>query len=79
MLLESTPRFRTIMQASPSTHFVSFAQAILYRGAGLELVWERFLACDFDLAVYFWRWRLHGSEAFFIAIELECRQQCVPR
>ena len=24
------------MQASPSTHFVSFAQAILYRGAGLS-------------------------------------------
>ena len=34
--LESMPPFlRTVMQASPSTHFVSFAQAILYRGAGL--------------------------------------------
>jgi ABC-2 type transport system permease protein len=32
------------MQASPSTHFVSFAQAILYRGAGLSDVWPRFLA-----------------------------------
>ena len=33
--LESMPPLlRTIMQASPSTHFVSFAQAILYRGAG---------------------------------------------
>ena len=34
--LESMPRLlATFMQASPSTHFVSFAQAILYRGAGL--------------------------------------------
>lgn len=43
--LESMPPFlRMIMQASPTTHFVAFAQAILYRGAGLELVWPRFLA-----------------------------------
>jgi len=43
--LESMPPFfRTIMQASPSTHFVSFAQAILYRGAGFDVVWPRFLA-----------------------------------
>lgn len=32
------------MQASPSTHFVSFAQSILYRGAGLDVVWPQFLA-----------------------------------
>jgi ABC-2 type transport system permease protein len=32
------------MQASPSTHFVSFAQSILYRGAGLNVVWPEFLA-----------------------------------
>jgi ABC-2 type transport system permease protein len=43
--LESMPPFlRTIMQASPSTHFVAFAQAILYRGAGFDIVWPRFLA-----------------------------------
>jgi ABC-2 type transport system permease protein len=43
--LESMPPFlRTIMQASPSTHFVAFAQAILYRGAGLDVVWPRFVA-----------------------------------
>ena len=42
--LESMPPWlATIMQASPSTHFVSFAQAILYRGAGLEVVWPQFL------------------------------------
>jgi ABC-2 type transport system permease protein len=43
--LESMPAFlRAVMQASPSTHFVSFAQAILYRGAGIEVVWPQFLA-----------------------------------
>ena len=43
--LESMPPFlRTVMQASPSTHFVSFAQAILYRGAGFDTVWPQFLA-----------------------------------
>jgi len=42
--LESMPPFLcTIMQASPSTHFVAFAQAILYRGAGFDVVWPRFL------------------------------------
>jgi ABC-2 type transport system permease protein len=43
--LESMPPWlATIMQASPSTHFVSFAQAILYRGAGFDVVWPQFLA-----------------------------------
>jgi ABC-2 type transport system permease protein len=42
--LESMPRWlATIMQASPSTHFVSFAQAILYRGAGFDVVWPHFV------------------------------------
>jgi ABC-2 type transport system permease protein len=31
------------MQASPSTHFVSFAQSILYRGAGIDVVWRQFV------------------------------------
>ena len=43
--LESMPPFlRTLMQASPSTHFVSFAQAILYRGAGFDVVWREYAA-----------------------------------
>ncbi|MDR3531516.1 MAG: ABC transporter permease [Rhodopila sp.] len=43
--LESMPPWLAfVMQASPSTHFVSFAQSILYRGAGLEVVWPQFLA-----------------------------------
>ncbi len=42
--LESMPYWlATLMQASPSTHFVSFAQAILYRGAGIDVVWPHFL------------------------------------
>jgi ABC-2 type transport system permease protein len=38
------PWLQAIMRLSPSTHFVSFAQAILFRGAGLEVVWPQFLA-----------------------------------
>ena len=42
--LESMPPWlATIMEASPSTHFVSFAQSILYRGAGIDVVWPQFL------------------------------------
>jgi ABC-2 type transport system permease protein len=42
--LESMPPWlATIMRASPSTHFVSFAQSILYRGAGIDVVWPQFV------------------------------------
>ncbi len=42
--LESQPEaLSSFMQLVPSTHFVSFAQAILYRGAGLDIVWPDFL------------------------------------
>jgi ABC-2 type transport system permease protein len=42
--LESMPPFlQRLMQASPSTHFVVFAQAILYRGAGIDVVWPQFI------------------------------------
>lgn len=42
--LEAMPAWlATVMQASPSTHFVSFAQSILYRGAGIGVVWPQFL------------------------------------
>jgi ABC-2 type transport system permease protein len=33
-----------IMLFAPTTHFVTMAQAILYRGAGLSVVWPQFLA-----------------------------------
>ena len=42
--LESMPPWlASVMQASPSTHFVAFAQSILYRGAGIDVVWPQFL------------------------------------
>jgi ABC-2 type transport system permease protein len=28
------------MHVAPSTHFVKFAQAVLYRGAGIGVVWR---------------------------------------
>jgi ABC-2 type transport system permease protein len=43
--IESMPRWlQNFMELSPSTHFVSFAQAILFRGAGLDIVWPQLLA-----------------------------------
>ena len=42
-----------IMLAAPTTHFVRFAQAILYRGAGLEVVWREFVAITALGAVFF--------------------------
>jgi ABC-2 type transport system permease protein len=42
---ESMPALaRNLMLAAPTTHFVALAQAILYRGAGLGVVWPQFLA-----------------------------------
>ncbi len=35
---------QTIMQAAPTTHFVTFAEAILFRGAGFSVVWPQFAA-----------------------------------
>jgi len=37
------PALQTVMQMSPTTHFVSFAESILFRRAGLSLVWPDFL------------------------------------
>ena len=55
------PWLATVMQASPSTHFVSFAQAILYRGADLDIVWPQFLVVGLIgglfLALALWRFR----------------------
>ena len=33
-----------LMSLSPTTHFTEMSQAILYRGAGLDVVWSSFLA-----------------------------------
>jgi ABC-2 type transport system permease protein len=52
--LESMPVWLArLMQISPSTHFVSFAQSILYRGAGLDVVWPEFLAVAVIGALFF--------------------------
>ena len=32
-----------LVPATPTTHFVQLAQAILYRGARIEVVWKPFL------------------------------------
>jgi ABC-2 type transport system permease protein len=60
--LEAMPKaLRIIMQGAPSTHFTSFAQAVLYRGAGLDVVWPQLAAMTviglllFLMAV--WRFR----------------------
>lgn len=43
--MDSMPNvLQYIMQFSPSTHFVRFAQAVLFRGASLDVVWEQLLA-----------------------------------
>jgi ABC-2 type transport system permease protein len=52
--LESMPEaLQTIMQVSPATHFVKFAQAVLYRGAGLGIVWPQLLAVAVIGGVFF--------------------------
>jgi len=35
---------QTVMLVAPTTHFVASSQAILFRGAGLAVVWPRLLA-----------------------------------
>ncbi|HTY24067.1 MAG TPA: ABC transporter permease [Desulfomonilaceae bacterium] len=42
---ESMPELvQYVMLGAPTTHFVIFAQQILYRGAGIDVVWRPFLA-----------------------------------
>ncbi|MBY4594719.1 ABC transporter permease [Ottowia caeni] len=55
----STPResmpdlVQNIMLAAPTTHFVQLGQAILFRGAGLDVVWPQFLGLLLIGAVLF--------------------------
>lgn len=44
---------QNLMLAAPTTHFVSLAQAILYRGAGFSIVWPQFLALIAIGSVFF--------------------------
>ena len=43
--IESMPagHCRSLIQASPTVHFVKLAQAVLYRAAGFEVVWPQLL------------------------------------
>lgn len=61
--LESMPPWlATALQISPTVHFVSFAQAILYRGAGFSIVWPEFAIVaaigGVFLGLALWRFRL---------------------
>lgn len=66
--LEAMPApLRVIMQAAPSTHFTSFSQAVLYRGAGLDVVWPELAAMTVIglllFAMALWRFRSTMSAA----------------
>lgn len=53
--LESMPSaIQKIMQLSPTTQFVSFCQALLYRGAGIDVVWKEMAALVAIGSVLFW-------------------------
>ena len=42
-----------VMQFTPTPHFVSFAQAVLYRAAGLDIVWPQLAALAAITIVFF--------------------------
>lgn len=51
---ESMPHWlQNVMLFMPTSHFVSIAQAILYRGAGLDIVWPNMVAIVAISTVYF--------------------------
>lgn len=51
---ESMPEIlQYLMHLVPTSHFVSFAQAVLYRGAGFEIVWDDMLRVFLVGMVYF--------------------------
>lgn len=51
---ESMPlAVQRVMELAPTTHFVALGQAILYRGAGLDVVWPQFLKLTAIGAVLF--------------------------
>jgi ABC-2 type transport system permease protein len=51
---ESMPEvIQWIMSAAPNTHFVIMAQAVLFRDAGLAVVWPQILALIAISAIFF--------------------------
>ncbi|MFC4272532.1 ABC transporter permease [Sneathiella chungangensis] len=52
--LESMPEWlQFVMQFAPSTHYVSFSQSVLFRGAGINIVWPELFAMAGIGAAYF--------------------------
>lgn len=52
--MDSMPGWlQNLMQVVPTTHFVAFSQAILYRGAGLETVWPNMVVMVTLSTVFF--------------------------
>ncbi|MCW8470758.1 ABC transporter permease [Fluoribacter gormanii] len=45
---------RTIMLAAPITHFVMLAQSVLFRGAGLDIIWPQLAALAFIGSTFFY-------------------------
>ena len=51
---ESMPEVvRWLMSLAPTTHFVSLGQGVLFRGAGIEVVWPEFLMVALIGAAFF--------------------------
>ena len=44
---------RNIMEIAPSSHFVTGSQAILYRGAGFDVIWPQILALIIIGGIFF--------------------------
>lgn len=62
---ESMPALaRNIMEVVPSTHFVSATQAVLYRGAGFDVIWPQVLALAVIGAVFFIASLTHFRKSF---------------
>ena len=52
---ESMPQLaQWLMMAAPTTHFTAVAQAILYRGAAIDVVWPQMMAMVVIASIFFW-------------------------
>ncbi|TDQ83279.1 ABC-2 type transport system permease protein [Dongia mobilis] len=51
--VESMPLFfQIVMKGLPSTHFVALSQAVLYRGAGIDVIWPQLALIAFQGSVF---------------------------
>ncbi|WP_392538232.1 ABC transporter permease [Legionella sp. 227] len=61
---ENMPEFvQTIMLAAPITHFVMLAQSVLFRGAGLNIIWPQLAALAFIGSIFFYSTLLYFRKA----------------